>query len=255
MSNLIIVEPLKIAAVASSRGSGAPNLTTADPKEIWTDSQTGTPSTITIDLGSAKPIDTIFLGYVRQPSVAATWSIMGGLTSAADQGILASATLRVPDATDTQASTSHALWQGDAITVRYITISLLQPTGEVPLAVGVLVIGRAFSAALNYEWGAGRRPIDTGSVTALPSGGFAVVEGARKRAFTWTFGDLTSSEVDRLEMIALSRGGSGAALVVENPARTPGLWSRVHYGLFKWKAFERRNRSQTQWEMEIEEWA
>ena len=38
--------------------------------------------------------------------------------------------------------------------------------------------------------------MDTGAATPLPSGGFAVVEGVRKRLFTWTFGDLSIEEAD-----------------------------------------------------------
>jgi hypothetical protein len=250
---LLVVEPLPIS-LASSRGSGVDNLASADPKEVWADTSAGTAATITVDLGITQSIDTVMLGYLGQASPAATWVITGGVSDPHEQAIKAQAPLRVPEAAGPLTGASHALWNGAPFNVRYLELTLLQPAGSAPLTAGVLIVGLAFSASLNHEWGAGRRPIDTGTATALPSGGFAVVEGARKRALTWTFGDLTQDEVDRLEGIALRRGETATALVIEDATASAGLWSRIHYGLFEWKAFERRNRKQTRWEMEIEQW-
>lgn len=252
MTRLMIVEPLSIS-VLSSRGTGAENLRTFDPKEVWTDAGPGT-STLTVDFGSAKTIDTIFLGYVRTLAADATWAITGGLAGPGERVIQASTSARVLDPAGEFVDRSHALWFGPSVTMRYLAITLVQPLDATALTAGVLVVGRALVPDLGQEWGAGRRLIDTGSVTSLPSGGFAVVEGARKRALTWTFGDLTDAEVEKLEMIGLRRGETATALVVENAERTVGLWSRIHYGLFKWRAFERRNKAQTRWEMEIEQW-
>lgn len=252
MSTLLIVEPLPFTAT-SSRGSGAANLVTGDPKEVWADEAAGT-TTLTIDLGAALTIDTLFLGYVSPPSEASTWSISGGLVGADEQALQPTTALRVPDAAGTYAARSHALWHGPPVTMRFLAVTVTQPVGSPALTIGVFIAGLSVTSALGHEWGAGRRPIDTGSVTPLSSGGFAVVEGARKRALTWTFGDLSTAEVDQLEAIALRRGESATALVIEDATRSAGLWSRCHYGLFKWRAFERRNRAQTRWEMEIEEW-
>lgn len=253
MTALLIVEPMTIG-LASSRGSGVANLATSNPKEVWADTGVGSAATITIDLGSVRPVDTVMLGYLRQAHAGATWSVTGGIANPAEQILQEVAPLRVPDVVSRFAATSHAVWHGGAVNVRYVAISITQPAGSAFLTAGVLVVGRSFSAAWNHEWGAGRRPIDTGSATSLPSGGFAIVEGARKRALTWTFGDLTTAEVDQLEGIALERGETATALVIEDADRTAGLWARIHYGLFKWKPFERRNRAQSRWEMEIEEW-
>jgi hypothetical protein len=119
----------------------------------------------------------------------------------------------------------------------------------------VLVVGKSFVAELGQEWGAGRQPIDTGTATALPSGGFSTVEGVRKVLFSWTFGDLTRDEADRLELIGLGLGETLPGLVIEDASATAGLRSRIHYGLFKrWRAFERRNHRQTRWEIGIEQW-
>lgn len=252
MSTLLIVEPLPFEVV-SSRGTGAANVGTNDPKEVWADTATGS-ATLTIDLGSVVPVDTVFLGYVSPPSVASTWSVSGGHAGPNEQVLQATTSLRVPDAAGTFAVRSHALWNGAVATVRYLAITVTQPAGTPPLTIGVCMAGLSVTSQRGHEWGSGRRLIDTGSVTSLPSGGFSIVEGARKRALTWTFGDLSTPEVDRLEAIALRRGESATALVIEDATRSPGLWSRCHYGLFKWRAFERRNKAQTRWEMEIEGW-
>ncbi|WP_242095505.1 hypothetical protein [Sphingomonas sp. CROZ-RG-20F-R02-07] len=253
MTKLLIIEPMDFQATAS-RGSGAANLTSRDPKEVWADSAAGSAAAITIDLGQARSIDTIFLGYVRPPVATATWTITGGLSEGAEFVIQPQAILRVPDVSGRFATISHALWNGLAVTARYLTITVNQPAGT-PLTIGVAVVGLAFVAALGQEWGAGRQPIDTGSATSLPSGGFSVVDGVRKRRFGWTFGDLSLTEADQLEQIALDLGETKPALVIENAASLPGLRSRIFYGLFeKWKVYERRNRQQTRWDIGIEEW-
>lgn len=254
MSRLIIVPPLPIAGVTASRGSGADNLLTHDPKEVWADSEAGSYATLIVDLGGAQVVDTILVGYVRPPADAATWVIYGG-TDFPTQTVITEGPLRVPDVAGDAPPISHALWHGSARSVRYLAILLTQPAGSPPLTAGVLVIGKAFVAQLGQEWGSGRQPIDTGTATALSSGGFSVVEGARKKLFSWTFGDLTVAEADQLDVIAGNLGETAPALVVEDPDQTAGLRARIHYGLFrKWTAYERRNRQQTRWELAIEQW-
>lgn len=254
MSRLLIVEPVPIAGVTASRGSGAGNLATVDPKEVWADAASGSPATLTVDLGVERLVDTVLVGHVRPPAAGATWSITGG--ASADAAVIQPvAPLRVPDVAGTAPAMSHALWTGAARPVRRLAISLSQAAGEAPLTAGVLVIGQSFAAELGQEWGGGRRPVDTGTMTPLASGGFSTVEGARKSVFSWTFGDLSAAEADRIELIALALGETRPGLVIEDDARTPGLRSRIHYGLFqRWKAFERKNRRQTRWEIAIEQW-
>lgn len=255
MSRLLIVQPLPIAVVAASRGTGAANLATPDPKEVWADGASGSAATLTVDFGQAVTIDTIWLGAVRPPAAGATWSLAGGLGGSADTAIAATAPLRVPDVAGGFEETSGALWRGAAVTLRTLAVTVTQPGGGAALTAGVLVAGRAFEAQLGQEWGTGRQPIDTGLATALASGGFAAVEGVRKVQLDWTFGDLSLAEAEQLERIALDRGETRPALVIEDDARTAGLRARIHYGLFKkWRAFERRNRRQTRWEISIEQW-
>lgn len=255
MANMIIVAPLPIAAIAASRGSGVANLLTADPKEVWADTSVGTAATIDIDLGAVLAIDTIYLGHVLGPVAGASWTITGGAAGYAEAVIQAASPLRVPDVAGRAPVLSHALCFGAVANVRYLRLSITQPSGSAALKAGVLLVGRAFQPAFGREWGSGRKPIDSSTITPLSGGGYGVAEGAVKLGCYWTFGDLSADEVDALEDIALDRGESRTLLVVEDPAMTAGLHRRIHYGLFeRFRPFERRNRVQTRWELGIEQW-
>ena len=257
MSGLLIVRPLPFTATAN-RGVGAENLASRDPKEVWADAGVSSPATITFDLGVDRLIDTVMLGYIRPPAAGSVW-IATGRTSANAQVPLTVGTpyapLRVEDVTGEFPAISHALVRFPAGSYRYVDIQIAQPAGFEPLTAGVAVVGRAFEATLGREWGFGRQPLDTGSATPLPGGGFAVVDGAKKLRASWTFGDLSAAETDALEAIALQIGRTAPALVIEDADRTAGLRHRIHYGLVDWRSWERRNRPQTRWELSIEEWA
>lgn len=254
MSKLIILSPMTLLSVGASRGTGGENLGSVEPKEVWRDDAVGSEAFFTMDLGSVRSIDTIFFGFVTDPADAATFRASGGLNSYGEFSILDAIPLRAPEVAGVRSATSHALWHGEPVNARYVSLGVVQPTGQ-PISAGIVMVGKAFRPALGQEWGAGRRPIDTGSVTPLLSGGFAIVEGARKRHLNFTLGDLSEAEADQLEALALDRGESRPVLIVENVDRTPGLRQRIHYGLFeRWRAFERRNRKQTRWEIGLEEW-
>ncbi|WP_441102229.1 hypothetical protein, partial [Enterococcus faecium] len=83
-------------------------------------------------------------------------------------------------------------------------------------------------------------------VKAHPSGSGSTC----KRAFHSGYGPPIRPSLSRR-----SPSSSRQALIVENVDRTPGLRQRIHSGLFeRWRAFERRNRKQTRWEIGMEEW-
>lgn len=255
MSKLLILSPAPIARLTADRGTGALNLLSADPKEVWADGPAGASARIDIDLGQVREVDTVFLGSLYRAADGATWSITGGIEDAGETELFQGAVLRVPDAGGVTSEVGHAFWTGPAVVVRYLRLTVAQPAGSARLLVGVVLVGRAFVSKYGQEWGAGRKPIDTGSATPLPSGGFAIVEGARKGSYSWTFGDLTVDEVDALYAISLDRGETRPLLIVENPDRSTGLRWRLHYGkLTELKQYERRNPAQTRWEMTIEEW-
>ena len=255
MSNILILAPATVSAVAVSRGSGSANLLTNNPKEVWADSAVGSVANIDIDLGSVVSIDTVFLGYVSPPAAGATWTITGGAAGYTTQVIKASGALRAIDSANQAPSLSHAFWHGAAASVRYLRIAVTQPSGSATLTAGIVMAGSAFTPTWNNEWGAGRRIIDTAAVTGLPSGGFAVVEGATKVTYAWTLGDLTDAEVDVLDALQRSRGMSKPVLVVEDPDATTGQRNRIHYGLLtSLRQYARRNAKQTKWEFSLEEW-
>ncbi len=255
MSNILILQPAAIAAVAVSRGSGAANLLTPDPKEVWADSAVGTAATIDIDLGSVQPVDTIALISVIPPVAGTVWNITGGAASYTTSVIKAAGALRAVDAAGQAQQRSHALHFGAIWNIRYIRIALTQPAGQAALSVGVPVVGQAFVPTWNNEWGAGRRVIDTGSSTSLSSGGFANVAGVRKGSYGFTLGDLSNEEIDALYAIQLALGETAPLLIVEDPAATSGQYHRIHYGqLRSLRQFDRRSSGRSRWELTIEEW-
>ena len=254
MANILIMGPTAISALVVSRGFGGATRRTADPKEVGTDSGGGSAVNIDIDLGSSQSINTVFLGSILGATGTGTWTITGGTGAYTTTTLKASGALRANDAAGQSPAVSHGFWTGTAATVRYLRLSLNQPTGT-PLQAGNVMVGSAFQPTWNKEWGSGRQVIDTGSATRLPGGGFATVEGARAGSYRWTLGDLTDAEVDTLYALQMDRGETRPVLVVEDPAATTGLRNRIHYGRFTGlRAYERRNPKQTRWDFSMEEW-
>ena len=255
MANLLILAGAPIAAIAASRGSGAEYLLTDSPKEVWQDSASGSAANIDIDLSVARPIDSVFLGSILPPLAGAAWTITGGLAGYGETVLKAAGALRAVDRAGMAPALSHALWTGAATTVRYLRLAITQPGDGAALSIGNVIVGSAFQPHWNKEWGSGRRVIDTGTVTPLIDGGFAVVEGARKGSYGWTFGDLADDEVDRLYALQLDRGETRPLVVAEDPAATDGQMLRLHYCRFvSLKAYERRDPSQTRWDLAVEDW-
>lgn len=255
MANLLMLVPRAITALAASRGSSAANLLTDDPKEVWSDSAVGSAVSIDIDLGAEVAIDTICLAAVYGAAAGATWSIAAGDLGYTEITLKPSGALRAVDAAGQAPTVSHAFWTGASVNVRYVRITLFQPAGSLPLKVGRALVGKAFIPQFNKEWGAGRGVIDTGTATRLPSGGFAIAQGAKLGTYRWTFGDLSESETEQLYALQIETGQTGPLLVVEDPAATAGQRNRIHYGLLtSLRPFERRNPRQTRWELSIEEW-
>jgi len=254
MANLLIMAPLPVAAVAASRGTGADNLLSPDPREVWADSAVGSAATIEVDFGAVRRIDTVFLGHLFPPADGATWTLDCGFAAHGETMIAGAAPLRVPDVPGHAPALSHAFWHGAPVSLRYLRLAVTQAAGAAPLTAGVLLAGLAFQPRWNREWGGGRRPIDSGSATQLSTGGFAIAEGERKSAWYWTLGDLEDDELDVLYDITLDRGETRPLLVVEDPASTAGLRRRLHYGLFQQlRQYERQRLGRTRWELTLAE--
>ena len=255
MGTLIVVAPIAPAGITASRGTDATNLLQPDPGEAWGDTAEAGAATLEIDLGEVRSIDTLFLGHCRPLAANATWTISGGVVSSAELTLQANSTMRVVDSASSAPERSHALWHGDPVAVRYLSVQIEQAPGFDPMSIGSLIVGRAFSATFSREWGSGRGVIDTGRATPNRSGGFAIEHGVRKGTYSWTFGDLGAAEVDQLYEIQLEVGQTNPILVVEDADRTAGQLHRIHYAKFSaLKSYKRRNAAQTRWEFEIEQW-
>jgi len=242
------------AGIATSRGAGAANLLTNDPKEVWTDGAVGSAANIDIDLGSVRQISTVALSGVYDADAGATWSITGGTAGYAEITLKASGALRAVDGSVANNPT-HALWTGSASNVRYLRISVTQPAGQPVLKIGRVLAGASFTPTFGKEWGAGRGITDTGTMTRLPSGGIALVEGARFGTYSWSLGDLTDAEVETLYDLQRAHGETLPLLVVEDPDATSGQANRIHYGcLVSLRRFERRSPGRTRWEFTVEDW-
>ena len=255
MGNILILPNTPIAAVGADRGTGAANLMTRSPKEVWADTADGSIVRINIDFGVPILVDTVFLGFVSPPIAGATWSAVGGLAAHGEFTVFNTRALRAVDSATRAPARTHALWNGAAQSMRYLRLLLTQPAAAGPLSAGIVMAGEAWRPTFNMEFGSGRRVIDTGTVAQLADGGFAAVEGARKRQFDWTLGDLSRAETDELEELLLDHGESVPLLVVEDPDATTGQRNRIHYGLFVGlKAYERANSAQTKYAFSFEEW-
>lgn len=255
MGNVLILSPAPITSIAATRGSGVANLLTPSPKEVWVDTVDGSAASINIDFGAMVAIDTVFLGSVYPPAAGATWSITGGAAGYTTSTLKASGPLRAIDSASRSPLRTHAFWKGAVANIRYLSINVMQPSGSGPLSAGVVLAGKAWQPTFNMEFGSGRRVIDTGTVASLPDGGFATMTGARKRAFSWTLGDLSVAETDALEDLLLDHGETVPLLVVSDPDATTGQRGRIHYGLFTGlKAYERQDPTQTKWAFDFEEW-
>lgn len=256
MANILIAAPTPIVSLAANRGTGVANLLTPDPREVWLDSAVGSEMFIELDFGIDVIIDTVFLGCLLSAHPGATWAMSGGLAAYDDWMIKDYGPLRVPDRNWARRAMSHALWVGTEQLLRYLRIAIIQPDGASPLSIGALIAGNRFQPRYNKEWGSGRGVKDTGTVTRLASGGIASVEGVRYATYSWTLGDLSEDEADRLFELQLDRGESRPVLVVEDPASTAGLRNRIRYGaLTALRTFERRNAVQTSIQLSMEDWA
>ncbi|HEX7820627.1 MAG TPA: hypothetical protein VF463_08405 [Sphingobium sp.] len=249
MSGVLIVKPEAHGAPPVAAGSGAENLLTADPNEVWI-APSATPVAIQIDMGRMVEVDSFFLGSTNA-AADATWTI--ATNTVVDEGAVDRHAGKMR-ATDSLGPRHHSFVRLAAPVVsRYFTITVDQG-GAVPLFAGNLVLGRAFEK--HRERGAGRTLIDTGSRSDLPSGGFGTDDGVVKASFAFSFVDLTDVEVYNLWAIKKDRGLRRPVVVVEDDALTLGQNEAIHYGVFdRFQPTNRVDPEATQWAGAVIEWA
>lgn len=247
MSNMIIFKPLPISEVVPQLAStGAANLLTPDPKEVWAATLGAGAYALYIDMGSAVTIDSLFVGGLNAGAFLYTFYKAADM---AGGGLVALYTPAAP----TAASPYGFVRLAAPTSSRYFRISIAN--FSVGPQAGVIALGLAFQPTHNREWGGGRLLIDTGSKERLLGGGFGIGEGVRKAAYQWTFGDLLDAEVEALWDLAKDRGETSPIVVVEDPADTAGLGNRIHYGLFdRFEPYTRQGAGRTRWALSMEEW-
>lgn len=241
MANLVLAKMLFATAV--SGGTNGSNLLTPDPKEVAT--ATGGSTSIDLDFGASMALDTFFVGFISSGVSAITVQTATGLGT----GLGATNALTLGPTT---AAPRHAFRFG-TLTSRYWRLTFTY-TGT--LQVGIAAFGAGIQPTWGHEWGSGRQPIDTATVTPLRGGGFATERGATKGAWGFTLGDLTDVDLKALWAMAKDIGISSPVLAVEDPVLTgQDLNDALHYGLLdRPEVYERLLPGVSRWSWRVEEW-
>lgn len=254
MSNLLLLSPIDLLAgqiSASSAAAAFPagNLVSPKPRKIWRAAAAGA-VTLTIDLGADTSIDTVFIGFLNTDSDD-VWSI-DAATAAAPTGWISMRAAGPVTPGGLWRGRKHALHVNAApVTRRYVRISLNTTAAA---QAGVILIGKAFRTAWNFEYGNGWKVLDQSRVEAMTDGGLSVSRRARVPIWRCTLGDLTDAEALAFLDFLEDRGESGPLLAVEDPDGA-GLHGQIHYGLLSdlsW--FERVDADKSRADLTIREW-
>lgn len=250
MSGVLIMRPLPHGAPPVGAGSGAGNLATADPNEVWIAPNVA-PATIVADAGTQVLVDSFLLGYTNATDDA-SWSI-ATMTDAVGGGLVErhSGFMRPLDSLGPR---HHAFVRlPNPISSRYFQLTVDQG-GPTPLHAGIFAFGISFEK--HREYGPGRAIIDGGKRSDLPSGGFGSEDGAIKAQFSFSFVDLTDLEVHALEAIQRAVGLRRPVVVVEDADATVGRNEAIHYGVFdRFQAINRADPAASGWAGTVIEWA
>jgi len=246
MTVLGITHPLSTTVVAgsSSAGDGLANLLTPHPREAFAAAAAGQVA-ITLDLGTAQPVDTVFLGFTNAEAGEA-FAVQDGGGATLFAGAFAHSYRRRP--------MRHAVAQLPAPVVTR-TLRLVATTAR-PLVAGVAAAGLSVRPASGHEWGAGRPIADPGRAERLLDGGFAVQRGGVGGGWSWTMPALTDDEAERLYALSLDAGTGETVLVVEAGDAPVAANERLHWGLLtKLEPFARQQPGETKWAMQVQDWA
>ncbi len=249
-TGILIINPLPIAAIVTSNGTGAANLLSPSTREVWRASAVGA-STIDLDFGEPVTLDTVFLGFTNA-TPAATWSLatMTGPAGAGSIVISADASLRVDHPIGARHHSLVRLYE--PVTTRYLRISVNQVGGGAALQAGIVLAGLAIDRP--YEYRAGRAPLDLSKRTELNDGGFGISRAAIVSSYRFTLSGLSDEQVEELWQIVMAIGESAPILIVEGHD-TPVRFSQIHYGLLqRLEPYEREEPEDTRWGLSIRDW-
>jgi len=242
----LIVNPLPIAAIAQTVGTGAglDNLATPNPKEAFVASGAGQ-VTIAIDFGVHVVIDTVFLGFTNLPE-GASIDLLG------DDAPIGSA---VGSHSYRRAPARHAFVAFDA-PIGLTSLQLRVPGFDQALVAGIVAAGLGVraSAGVEPDWG---RPItDTSVVSRLPGGSFGIDRAAASGGYQWTMPALTDIERDQLYALQLDVGIGSTILAIEDPAAVLGRNEVAHWSLItKPDVFARTMPGESKWPWQVQDWA
>lgn len=260
MSAPLLMRPIPAANVFSyTPGDNADALRTPDPREVYRSIPLGTGSgpTIVSDMGAPTAADTFYLGWTTCPAADPAFGFVVGGSNSADQNT-ATYFAQTP-IFNPAAGVQHCLAAIAApVTYRYyFMIPTIGAQGDHPVNVGIVAVGRSLRPSIGgIEYGAGRFVGDTGTVERLPSGSFALDEGATYGGYQGTMADLTAAETEQLYAL-LRRGGSARSVLFhENPDPDPAFNERTHWGILsRLEPYERTDPLFTKWGFRIEDWS
>ena len=262
MSDVLIIEPFTIGQDIAkpfftvSAGTGAANLVSDDPRELFLCGAPGGGTVIDINLGADTLFDTVYLGNT-DGKAGDTWGLAYGTEAAGGVTVTQFFADPIRLASEGPApARGPALFRFAApISKRYIRLTLFRPAGvgAVPLQIGNLVIGNAFRATHGREIGEVRTGADAGIRSRLEDGGLTTVEGPFIEGFKWTFGDLSDAELNTLLGVRKRRKTTRPIVVIEDAEQL--FTESVHYcTLIDLEPYNRLDPRKTRWALTVEDW-
>lgn len=256
-----------VVASAPDAGYSGGNLADWEPRRVY---RATTPApwalVIDVDLGGDTPVDSAALLY---NSVAYTCTVTAYSRTEADgpfgapfdnSGAAAWGISDMYPVARISADYTHSLaFRSAPITARYVRLTVYAPAYEpgkpAYFQCGAIAIGKRWQPADGHDWGAQRGVIDQSVSRILQDGGRALEEGARLTTFRASYSGLTDGEKADLWGLLKAAGIGAPFVLVEDPAQTPGLIERIHYGtLTRINPIERTMPEKSRFELEFTEW-
>ncbi len=260
---LSITRPWPVAAVSGIGVTSVENAITPNPREIAVLPAPPTVRTVDLDLGQAREVNALLVGYHTATAASGTlaYVLIGNNPDfASNPGVAGDSPLLnvvgnlLAPSTSPDPIERHGFFTFNTISGRYVRIAFTGMATD--YEIGIAAVGKSFSSFWGHEYGAGRPIEDMSTVERLKGGGFGIDEGAIAGGYQWALGDLTAAELDELYILVRRLGASRSVIVVEDPDYTAGLNERIHWGLFdRLEPYERLVPGASRWAFKIRDWA
>lgn len=248
----------------------ASNLTDVEPRRPYRQNWPAPWAfTITLDLGADKSIDTFGMlyhwgRYTSYLSLFSRSETEGPFISATDnigalEWVSSHPVYPVP-ANSNGGPDVHSIYlRPTPVTARYLRFTMFAPAyapgAPGSWSCGVAAVGKRWQPTVGHDWGAGRRLVDQSGVRVLQDGGRAIDKAAKVPEFRCSYSGLSNEEMRDLWALLTQVGNSEPVLFVEDPATTPGLVERIHYGTITSSDFyERAMTEKSRMEIRVTEW-